>query len=82
MDEVNALSLGPLLRQHRARRGLSQEELAERAGQGSSVNTISNIERGRVRPYRHTLEQLATALELDAAERASFIRGMPTGVGP
>jgi tetratricopeptide (TPR) repeat protein/transcriptional regulator with XRE-family HTH domain len=44
--------------------GLTQEELAERAG--LSVRNISNIERGRItRPRTDSLERLARALDLD-----------------
>lgn len=67
--------------------GLTQEELAERAG--LSVRNISNIERGRVsRPRRGSLEALATALGLDPGRRdeliAHYRRGtaMPDGVRP
>ncbi|MBV9280050.1 MAG: XRE family transcriptional regulator [Chloroflexi bacterium] len=68
MDKGESASLGSLLRQYRDRRGLTQEDLAERAGQGLSVNTVSNIERGRTRPYRQTLQGLCGALQLDSAE--------------
>jgi predicted ATPase/DNA-binding XRE family transcriptional regulator len=63
--------LGPLLRKARAATGLTQEELAERAG--VSVRTISDVERGlRKTIYRHTVEVLASALDLDDARRAEF----------
>jgi transcriptional regulator with XRE-family HTH domain len=64
--------LGTLLRQHRQTRGLSQEELATLVEPAISVNTIRNVERGRTRPYRHTLDALATALRLDANQRAEM----------
>ena len=67
------MGLGELLRRHRERLGLSQEELAQRAGAGLSVGTIANTERGRSRPYRHTLEALAEALELEGEERDEFL---------
>jgi predicted ATPase/DNA-binding XRE family transcriptional regulator len=65
--------LGALLRRHREARGLSQDELATRVEATVSRNTISNIERGRTRPYRHTLDALATALGLDGNERAELL---------
>jgi predicted ATPase/DNA-binding XRE family transcriptional regulator len=63
--------LGPLLRRERAAAGMTQEELAERAG--VSVRTISDVERGLRRTiYRHTAEVLASALGLDEARRSEF----------
>ena len=61
--------LGELLRQHRERLGWSQEELAARVEPPLSANTVSNLERGRTRPYRHTLAALCDALGLEATER-------------
>src|SRR5919202_1201034 len=65
--------LGELLRRHRERLGISQEELAERASGRLSVSTIGNIERGRSRPYRYTLEALCEALGLLGAEREELL---------
>jgi predicted ATPase/DNA-binding XRE family transcriptional regulator len=61
--------LGGLLRRLRMRRGMTQEELVELIPEGLSVDTVSNIERGRVRPRRHTLLALLDVLEPDDAER-------------
>lgn len=65
--------LGDLLRQYRQRRGLSQEELAERVTPALSVTTIGNLERGRTRPYRHTLLALCVALALTPEEKATAL---------
>jgi predicted ATPase len=80
-------ALGELLRWHRQRRGLTQGELAARGAPELSVNTIGNLERGRTRPYRHTLETLCTALGLDEPERAAVFaawraRARAAGPGP
>jgi transcriptional regulator with XRE-family HTH domain/tetratricopeptide (TPR) repeat protein len=54
---------GDLIRNRRIAAGLTQEELAERAGLG--VRTISDIERGRIgRPHRRSVELLCDALGL------------------
>jgi transcriptional regulator with XRE-family HTH domain len=55
------------LRQLRASSGLTQEQLAERAG--LSANAISALERGeRTHPYPHTVRALASALGLSAED--------------
>jgi predicted ATPase/transcriptional regulator with XRE-family HTH domain len=64
--------LGTLLRQHRESQGLLQEELAALVTPALSHNTISNVERGRTRPRRYTLDTLADALGLNADERAEL----------
>ena len=69
IDRDGPIDLGELLRRRRVHQGLTQEELAERAGGGLSVDTISNVERGRTRPHRHTLLALLAALALSGAER-------------
>jgi predicted ATPase/DNA-binding XRE family transcriptional regulator len=62
---------GDLLRQHRQAAGLTQEDLAERAG--LSVDTISLLERGEhKRPHRYTMQSLAAALGLSQRNRVRF----------
>jgi predicted ATPase/DNA-binding CsgD family transcriptional regulator/DNA-binding XRE family transcriptional regulator len=64
-------AFGDLLRHARRDAGLTQEELAERAG--LSTRAISDLERGINRaPRRDTLEMLAEALELPATDRAHW----------
>jgi transcriptional regulator with XRE-family HTH domain len=65
-------TFGELLRQYRGRRGLTQQELAERAD--LNVQAISMLERGiRRSPRSMTVESLARALKLDAPERHLFV---------
>ncbi|MEU8419967.1 helix-turn-helix domain-containing protein [Micromonospora sp. NPDC048835] len=65
-------TLPELLRGHRRAAGLTQAELASRAGVG--VRTVRDLERGRsVRPQRTTVELLAGALELTGTSRAAFM---------
>jgi transcriptional regulator with XRE-family HTH domain len=66
-----ASTFAELLREYRLAAGLSQQELAERAGM--SVRGISDLERGvRRRPWPGTARRLADALNLDAADRAAL----------
>ena len=78
MDK-RAGTLSRALGRHRRSAGLTQEELAERAG--ISARTISDIERGlRERIYRDTAERISEALGLASAERSAFeaaARGEP-----
>jgi transcriptional regulator with XRE-family HTH domain len=67
-----AASFGSLLRGHRSAAGLTQEELAERAG--LSRRGIADLERGaRLAPYAATIERLAEALGLSEAERDAML---------
>jgi transcriptional regulator with XRE-family HTH domain len=64
---------GELLRRHRLAAGLTQEDLAERAG--LSARGISDLERGaRSHPYQETVRLLADALALDGAERVALLQ--------
>ena len=69
MVTESTTTFGALLRQHRLAAGLTQEQLAERAGM--SVFGIQKLERGTTHPYRDTAARLTAALELppDEAER-------------
>jgi predicted ATPase/DNA-binding CsgD family transcriptional regulator/DNA-binding XRE family transcriptional regulator len=63
---------GTLLQRSRVAAGLSQEELAERAG--LSKRGISDLERGQRRsPHPATVRRLAEALNVDCAERAAWV---------
>jgi predicted ATPase/DNA-binding CsgD family transcriptional regulator/DNA-binding XRE family transcriptional regulator len=63
---------GALLRQQRRAVGLSQAELAERAG--LSRRGISDLERGeRRRPYPATVRRLVEALGLEDTQRAALL---------
>ncbi|HEX8732535.1 MAG TPA: tetratricopeptide repeat protein [Ktedonobacterales bacterium] len=67
MSQPQPPSLALALQQRRTARGLTQEELAERAG--VSVRTLSDIERGVSRfPHRDTLRLLGEALDLTPDE--------------
>jgi predicted ATPase/DNA-binding XRE family transcriptional regulator len=74
--QVGPEPFGRALRRLRERAGLSQEELAARAG--LSVRAISALERGdRLRPYPHTVRVLASALGLAGEDRALLETGRP-----
>jgi predicted ATPase/DNA-binding XRE family transcriptional regulator len=69
-------AFGDRLRSLRERAGLTQEELANRAG--LTPNAVSALERGtRTRPYPHTVRSLADALQLSESERAGLIDSVP-----
>ncbi|GAA4846045.1 ATP-binding protein [Kitasatospora terrestris] len=70
--------LGRLLLELRAAAGLSQEELAHAAG--VSVRALADLERGRTRgPQRRTVQALAEALRLDAADAERLERTASLG---
>jgi tetratricopeptide (TPR) repeat protein/transcriptional regulator with XRE-family HTH domain len=61
-------ALGALFRGQRERAGLTQEQVAERAG--LSVRTIRNIEAGARRPRAESVRLLAEALQLPSVRAA------------
>ena len=64
------------MRNLRERAGITQEELASRAG--LSPNAVGALERGaRKRPYPHTVRALANALSLPEEGRASLMAAVP-----
>jgi predicted ATPase/transcriptional regulator with XRE-family HTH domain len=67
--------VGTLLRRYRRAAGLTQEELAERAG--LSPHSISNLERGiRHLPRKDTIRLLADALKLSPEEHAALLEAV------
>jgi transcriptional regulator with XRE-family HTH domain/tetratricopeptide (TPR) repeat protein len=67
-----SIRFGSLLKRYRRAAGLSQEELAERAGY--SVGHISKLETSIRMPSPATAELVADALELSASERSILLR--------
>ncbi|MBV9327671.1 MAG: XRE family transcriptional regulator [Chloroflexi bacterium] len=75
------LSVAELLRQHRQSRGLTQVELAERAG--LSWRGISDLERGlKQAPRASTVRLLARGLGLSEPEAAALLRAARPGQAP
>jgi non-specific serine/threonine protein kinase len=72
MAKGDDAAFGALLARHRRAAGLTQEELAERAG--LSARGISDLERGvRQHPQAETVRLLAAALALDEPARAALL---------
>src|SRR5215813_12340616 len=72
MATPSDVTFGDLLRQLRKATGLTQAELAERAG--LSVRGLNDLERGARRtPRRDTVVLLGGALGLAGEERAAFV---------
>src|SRR6266436_1595290 len=67
---TSALRLGERLRQLRVAAGLTQSDLA---GERFSKEYVSQIERGKTRPTRETVEWLAAQLGVDAGFLANGV---------
>src|SRR6266702_1348750 len=71
MAAPQPLAFGELLKRYRVAAGLTQGQLAERAG--LSERAVSDLERGARRaPQRATLQLLAEALSLSAADHVAL----------
>ena len=78
MDTGPRQTFGTLLKRHRLAAGLSQEQLAERAG--LTAQAIGVLERGvRQAPYRDTVRALVRALALAPAEAAALEAAVARG---
>ena len=64
--------IGYLLRRHRRQVGITQEDLAARAG--VSPRTIGNLENGRGNPRAGTIRLIAEALDLSADAQSELAR--------
>ena len=74
-------TFGARLRRSRKAAGLTQEELARRAG--LSANAVGQLERGlRRRPYPHTVRSLADALGATEEERSTLLASVRERAAP
>ena len=72
------MSFGTLLKELRLTAGLTQEDLAERAG--LTANGVSSLERGtRTHPYPHTVRALADGLALTDEQRVRLVASARNG---
>jgi predicted ATPase/DNA-binding XRE family transcriptional regulator len=76
MPDTGDETFAARLRNHRMAAGLSQEELAQKAG--LSANAVGQLERGeRKHPYPHTVRSLADGLGLSEQERSALLASAP-----
>jgi transcriptional regulator with XRE-family HTH domain len=70
MSDKNSLHIGRRLQLARQRKGLTQAEVAGRAG--TTVNHYAKIERGEVVPSLKTLEKIVKALGVKSSDVLPF----------
>ena len=70
MNHKMAQQIGAKMKRARLARHLSQKEVAEKAN--ISVNHYARIERGEVKIYLETLEQIVKALKVKSSNIISF----------
>ena len=61
--------IGKLIRDNREKKGLSQEQLAEKCG--VTDKCVSNIELGKSDPKLSTVMKMCSVLDIDVAELAT-----------
>ena len=64
------MTIGQLIKELRLKKGMTQEELASQTE--ISVRTIQRIEKGEVDPRSHTIQSIASALEVEYDELVNF----------
>ncbi len=74
---MSTTAFGAMIRRHRRRIGLTQEELAEAAA--LSPRGLIYLERGERRPHPGTAVRLADALQLANGERTAFLLAFEQG---
>lgn len=78
MEQQSRAGFGPLLKRYRLAQGLTQEELADRAG--ISTRAVNYLENGARSPFPGTVRRLAVALQLAPQELSAltaFLEAMP-----
>lgn len=66
VSEVSSPALGPAIKRLRIERKLTQEDLAYKAG--VTTGTLSRTESGETSPSWRTVQKLAKALDMSAAD--------------
>jgi DNA-binding SARP family transcriptional activator/DNA-binding XRE family transcriptional regulator len=80
-DPAGSVGIAEIIREHRRSTGITQEELAGRAG--ISVGAVRDLEQGRTnQPRPDSVLRLARGLGLDRARRRELLAALPPGHKP